>query len=62
MRTSLLSIAALAGLASANIKFHWVNPTCDINSTGPDHCLKGQVCSADNKCVCSCQMRNDLQC
>lgn len=49
MRTSILAFGALAGLASANINFNWVNPTCDVNH--PSRCLTGQHCGDDNKCV-----------
>ncbi|KZM19873.1 chitin binding [Ascochyta rabiei] len=49
MRTSILAFGAFAGLASANINFSWVNPTCDINA--PSRCLTGQHCGEDNMCV-----------
>lgn len=49
MRASILAFGAFAGLASANINFNWVNPTCDINA--PDRCLTGQHCGGDNKCI-----------
>lgn len=51
MRTTLLTIGALAGLATANIKFTWVQPTCDLNAVGPSTCLKGQHCTANNTYV-----------
>jgi hypothetical protein len=50
MRTSFLAIGALAGLASANINFHWVNPTCDVHAT-VNKCLTGQHCSDKNTCA-----------
>jgi hypothetical protein len=48
MRSTLFSIGAFAGLAAANITFHWVQPTCDINSVEPSKCLTGQHCAPDN--------------
>ncbi|OSS46059.1 hypothetical protein B5807_08234 [Epicoccum nigrum] len=48
MRTSIFALGALAGLASANINFSWVNPTCDVAQ--PNRCLSGQHCD-DSKCV-----------
>jgi hypothetical protein len=53
MRTSLLSFGVFAGIASANIHFHWVQPTCDINAVGPSRCLKGQHCTEQNEYVLS---------
>lgn len=48
MRTTLLSLGALAGFASANIDFHWVQPACDFNAVGSTPCLRGQHCSEKN--------------
>ena len=48
MRTSIFALGALAGLASANINFSWVNPTCDVAQ--PNRCLSGQHCD-DSQCV-----------
>jgi hypothetical protein len=49
MRTSIIAFGAFAGLASANINFSWVNPTCDVNA--PNRCLTGQHCGEDSACV-----------
>lgn len=49
MKASLV-LGALAGLASANINFNWVNPVCDFNSDA-SLCLTGQHCSEQNTCV-----------
>ncbi|KAF2735174.1 glyoxal oxidase [Polyplosphaeria fusca] len=48
-----MKIAALAfaGLASANINFHWVQPTCDFTALGQSKCLRGQHCTEDNTCA-----------
>ncbi|KAF2270809.1 galactose oxidase [Lojkania enalia] len=51
MRVAALSLGALAGLATANINFHWVQPTCDIRSTQRNPCLRGQHCTPENTCV-----------
>lgn len=51
MRTTLLALGALAGLASANINFEWVNPTCDFASVNGNRCLTGQHCTAENMYV-----------
>lgn len=49
MRTTILSVAAFVGLASANIKFNRVQPSCNIE-TNPNNCLSGQYCSLNNTC------------
>jgi hypothetical protein len=51
MRASLVSLGVFAGLASANIKFHWVQPTCDYDAVGQTSCLRGQHCTKDNVSV-----------
>jgi hypothetical protein len=48
MRATLISLGALAGLASANINFSWVNPTCELNTVTANRCLTGQHCSEKN--------------
>ncbi|KAF2109263.1 glyoxal oxidase [Lophiotrema nucula] len=49
MRVASLSVAAFAGIATANINFHWVQPTCDFSSL-QNTCLRGQHCTEDNSC------------
>ncbi|KAF2132421.1 carbohydrate-binding module family 18 [Dothidotthia symphoricarpi CBS 119687] len=49
MRTAF-ALGALAGLATANINFHWVQPTCDFNSLQASTCLTGQICTENNTC------------
>ncbi|KAI4653688.1 hypothetical protein J4E93_001455 [Alternaria ventricosa] len=50
MKASLFGLGVLAGLASANINFVWVNPTCDhLDPTSL--CLTGQHCSETDCCV-----------
>ena len=44
-------LGAFAGLAAANINFHWVQPTCDFTSTDISPCLKGQSCTEANTYV-----------
>ncbi|KNG47370.1 carbohydrate-binding module family 18 protein [Stemphylium lycopersici] len=51
MRATLFGLGALAGLASANINFEWVNPTCQFNTTLVNRCLTGQHCTPYNTCV-----------
>lgn len=51
MRTTVLSLGLLAGLATANINFEWVQPTCKFNAVGPNHCLRGQHCTEQNTYV-----------
>ncbi|KAF2275068.1 DUF1929-domain-containing protein [Westerdykella ornata] len=49
MKATILTLGAFAGLAAANIKFHFVQPTCKFD--GPNTCLKGQECLANNTCA-----------
>ncbi|KAF1842338.1 carbohydrate-binding module family 18 [Cucurbitaria berberidis CBS 394.84] len=51
MRASLLGLGALAGLATANINFFWVNPTCEFNTIEANDCLTGQHCTEQNTCA-----------
>lgn len=48
---TVLGISALAGLASANIVFNWVQPTCDFQVAGITQCLTGQHCTEQNTCA-----------
>ncbi|KAF2856855.1 carbohydrate-binding module family 18 [Plenodomus tracheiphilus IPT5] len=51
MRASLLGLGALAGLASANINFFWVQPTCDLQDPLlANNCLTGQHCDESGAC------------
>src|SRR5690242_11599521 len=49
MRTSIFALGALAGIASANITFRWVNLTCEANK--PSRCLTGQHCGDGGNCI-----------
>lgn len=49
MKSAVL-VGAFAGLATANIKFHWVTPTCDFTKPEINPCLKGQSCTEANTC------------
>ncbi|CAO2657437.1 Nn.00g035630.m01.CDS01 [Neocucurbitaria sp. VM-36] len=51
MRATLLGLGALAGLATANINFNWVNPSCEFNTVGANNCLTGQHCTEQNTCI-----------
>ncbi|KAF1838726.1 DUF1929-domain-containing protein [Decorospora gaudefroyi] len=51
MRATLFGLGALAGLASANINFTWVNPKCEFNAVNGQRCLTGQHCTEQNTCV-----------
>jgi hypothetical protein len=48
MRAALFGLGALAGLASANINFNWVNPSCEFNTVNANSCLTGQHCTQQN--------------
>ena len=50
MKASLIGLGALAGLASANINFEWVNPNCSSTDTY-NKCLTGQHCGDYEICV-----------
>ncbi|KAL5119478.1 hypothetical protein ACEQ8H_002543 [Pleosporales sp. CAS-2024a] len=45
MKATSFCIGAFASLATANINFHWIQPTCDLNSPLANQCLTGQHCS-----------------
>ncbi|KAF2709477.1 carbohydrate-binding module family 18 [Pleomassaria siparia CBS 279.74] len=47
---STLFLGAFAGLAAANINFHWVTPKCDFTDPAKTPCLKGQSCTEANTC------------
>ncbi|KAH7126810.1 glyoxal oxidase N-terminus-domain-containing protein [Dendryphion nanum] len=48
---SFFALTALAGLASANIAFHFVQPGCEFTSLDADkQCLRGQHCTSNNTC------------
>jgi hypothetical protein len=51
MRPSVYGLGLLVGVASANINFNWVNPTCTYNDPNDQRCLTGQHCSQANTCV-----------
>jgi len=51
MRATLLGLGAYAAIASANINFEWVQPTCDFTSLKASRCLTGQHCNEENKCA-----------
>lgn len=51
MRTTLLGLSAYVAIASANINFEWVQPTCQFSSFETSRCLTGQHCTRDNKCA-----------
>lgn len=51
MRPSVYGLGLLVGVASANINFNWVNPTCDFKDPNNQRCLTGQHCSEVNTCV-----------
>lgn len=51
MRATLFGLGALAGLATANINFSWVNPSCEFNTIGANNCLTGQHCTEQNTYV-----------
>ncbi|KAK5164245.1 uncharacterized protein LTR77_009939 [Saxophila tyrrhenica] len=45
-----LLILALVTVASVNIIFPFIQPSCDFYHN-PDTCLRGQVCTENNQCV-----------
>lgn len=51
MKAALFGLGALAGLASANINFVWVQPSCELGSELGDRCLTGQHCTEANTCL-----------
>ncbi|KAF1974330.1 glyoxal oxidase [Bimuria novae-zelandiae CBS 107.79] len=50
MRAALLTAGAFASLATANINFHWVNPSCNYTQHQDMKCLTGQHCAEGDVC------------
>lgn len=55
MRAPYLGLGVFAAIASANINFEWVQPTCEFTSREASRCLTGQHCNEENKCAADSQ-------